>query len=239
MTEQQFDKLRELLDSSNAPDNSTELDQLILSAAHQHAADTKKEQQKQHKKELAHRRLMSWLTTVLQAGLVQAAVLSVTLTLSLFFVFGQITKVDEVILTKDNSLNYHESLKERTPVNSYAYKKPDNLLADSFTTIPKPTLEINEAPHMASSREQVLAQMQTPDIQALLDDMQFEHQTDRQLAESAITIAMSEIKFMLHAGDIETARQRYALLKDMCSVCELPDTLEALAANYNVQPRRG
>lgn len=237
MTEQQFEKLKQLLDASDAPQNSEALDQTILSAAHQHAAQTKKQQHKQQKQQLAHRRFMSWLTNVLQAGLIQAAVLSVTLTLALFFVFGQITQVDEVTFVADNSLEYHESLRRNPPVASFGQQ--NNYIQDSFSERPNQSFETVEAPQMVSSREQIVAQMQLPNIQSLLDGMVFEHQTDRQLAESAIALAMNDISFMLNAGDLDTARQRYALLKDTCRVCELPDTLEALAQNYGSMPERG
>jgi len=233
MTEQQFEKLKELLHSSDASDNSNQLDQKILSAAHQQAVQAKQEQQNQR----AHRRMMSWLTSILQAGLIQAAVLSVTLTLALFFVFGQIIHADAPVLLSNDFSTHNDVRNQNLPVITFT--RSNNRVANSNIETQTHSFEVLDAPEMVSSRDQLLEQMQLPDIDTLLDDMIFDDQNDRQLAQSTITLAISDINSMLNTGELETARQRYAELKKSCEVCELPDTLEALAASYRVSPSRG
>ena len=67
-----------------------------------------------------------------------------------------------------------------------------------------------------------------PDTEELLAGLVFSPTADQNSVRNSIALAMDEIRFLLLDGEIDNARSRYALLKENCSDCDLPDTLEAL-----------
>ena len=230
MTEQQFEKLKTLLDSSHAPDNSTQLDNKILSAAKQNIAQPTHNRVQESSKSNLRISSVSWFARFFQTGLIQSAVLSVTLTLALFFVLGQILKTDpEKSYVKKPVSEYEHSSQALSEIQ-FATQE-ESVAANLDTPITVVNTPLPE-PDFSDPRDQILAQMSVPDIQALLNDMNFNQQSDRQFAQSLISLAMSDIQFMLEVGNLDNARQRYAQLKQNCNVCTLPNTLEELALEY-------
>ena len=109
MTEQQFEKLKTLLNSSRAPENSTELDNKILGAA-KYNIEQSARRHEEAPESISHMSLIaSWFARFFQRGLIQSAVLSVTLTLTLFFVLGQILKTDQESSYVKNPLQSNEN----------------------------------------------------------------------------------------------------------------------------------
>ena len=230
MTEQQFEKLKTLLNSSRAPENSTELDHKILGAA-KYNIERSAHRHEEASESISHTSLIaSWFARFFQRGLIQSAVLSVTLTLTLFFVLGQILKTDQESSYAKNPLRSNEN-NTGLLLDIQLTKQEKNVSDNKGTPIIEAQTTLPE-PEVLDPRDQILAQMTVPDIQALLNDMNFNQQSDRQFAQSLISLAMNDIQFMLEVGNLDNARQRYAQLKKSCDVCTLPNTLEDLALEY-------
>ena len=222
MTEQQFEKIKTLLDASAPILSSTELDNTILNAAVQQAELNKQTQAPKQRLNHLSTTLVAWLRELHQHSLAQAAVLSTALTLAVFVGMAQLLKSGQA-----PSL----SASEQTTIE-FQTSGPD-ISKDSMavrTTPVMPIVEFN-MPETQHARDQILANMPLPDIQLLLSDTVLLSTNDRPFAENVISIAMTDIRFMLDNGQLDDARTRYAALKERCAKCALPDSLEALVAN--------
>jgi len=49
--------------------------------------------------------------------------------------------------------------------------------------------------------------------------------------EQSISFALADIRGMICLGELDDARERYAQLKESCTACRLPSTLELLVLN--------
>ena len=218
MTEQQFEKLKTMLQSSDAPENSPELDSSILGAAKQQA----EQYQQSEKRTSSKNNSTNWFVSLLQGSYAQAAVLSVALTLAVFFGLGQMLKPDS-----DDLFAHTNGQKDHTEI-TFVVPQKSSVLTHQTPLIPDALPE----PLITDAREQILAQMNTLNVGELLDSMNFDQQKDRQFAESLVILAMTDIQFMLKNGKLNNARQRYVELKERCDVCRLPNTLDALALQF-------
>jgi len=219
MTEQQIKQLKEILDLSQCAENSSELDQRILQAA----------QAKTLLSESDNDEKSTWVNgfkRILAHGFSQAAVASLIFTFALFLGMGYVTKVD------NNSI----STKQQLGLEEYIdiTDKKDNKKTTQIA-ISKPDFIINQAPQTENMRDALLAKMTIPNTQLLLDDTQFPQLSDRDLARDAINMAMNDIQFMINQGAFNEARLRYARLKESCQGCSLPESLDAMALNSQIQ----
>lgn len=221
MTEQQFEKIKSLLDASAPIQSSSELDNKILNAAVQQADLNKQaEMTKQNPTRLVEI-LLSWLGNLKQNGFAQAAALSTVLTLVIFVGMAQL-----LISEQEPSL----AVSEQTAIEFEITDAGVNKDSMAMRAVPvTPVVEFT-MPETQKARDQILASMPLPDIQLLLSDTVLSNSNDRQFSESLISIAMTDIRFMLDNGQLDDARVRYATLKDLCVECALPDSLEALVA---------
>ena len=89
------------------------------------------------------------------------------------------------------------------------------------------------------SKDEILAELDIPSADALLDTMEFSLAKDRPLARQALESALADINLMLNEGDWDDARKRYDRLRRSCMVCTLPPNLESLALNTQGLPGRG
>lgn len=218
MTEQQFDQMKRLLESSKGEQNSQALDQQILSEAAENVSSMKttKSINGWFSASFSYLRLNS-LNDYLQSGFVPSAVVSISLTLAVFFGLGQLLSIEITPLKNDQVLTQQQAIVEVDKGHAIKTNK-------------KHDIALVEKPILGEARAKVIAQMELPDIQSLLNEMTFEQTQDRTLAENAINIAMADIRSMLDLGRIDSARERYALLKLDCFKCSLPDSLDALVS---------
>ena len=221
MTEQQFERLKQHLDASSKQ-TSVDLDKSILHAAMQRAEQNETQQPdegKNTKKRLGNQ-LHNWLSGWLQTTAVQSAVVSVALTVFVFVGLALTIKPEQQTTISNSesmafTFNSTDQLDDKTQRND-----------DVKALIQK--VEPLQMPVTQQGRDQILAQMSLPDVQTLLEAMEFEQHDDRQSAESVISIAMQDIRIMIENQNLNGARVRYAGLKQRCAKCSLPESLEAL-----------
>ena len=225
MTEQQFEKIKELLDASKPAQSSTELDNKILTMAAQQLDQDKQQQVRGQIFAGSFKKVLSWLQKFTQNGIAQAAVLSTALTLVVFVGMAQLLKVEQ---------GSSFTASEQTTLEFKVSSKIVNETLPARTKVALPTIEF-EMPETQQARDQILASMPLPDINSLLNDVVSQDSRDRQFTQSVVSVAMKDIRFMLDNGQLDDARVRYAKLKKRCTECSLPDTLEALVviANYS------
>jgi len=219
MTEQQFEKIKSLLDKSQTLESSSELDALILDSAAQQADLNKQLVTDDQASVYSFKAILVWLRRLSQGGVAQAAVLSLVFTLAVFAGMAQLLKTDKALLvagTEETMLEF-----EANPVVSITERQ--------VTKPIKPELEFT-MPETQFGRDQILASMSLPDIQSLLSEIVQPVNGDREFAKSQITIAMADIGLLLNDGKYDGARIRYAQLKEHCLECALPESLEALVA---------
>ena len=226
MTEQQFEKIKALLDASTPLQTSSKLDNKILSMAAQQVDQDKQQQARGQMSAGSYKKVLSWLQKLTQNGIAQAAVLSTALTLVVFVGMAQLFKIEQ-------GPSFVAS--EQTTVEFEVSSKRVDETAPVRTAIALPTIEF-EMPETQQARDQILANMPLPDINSLLNDIVLQDSSDRQFTQSVVSIAMKDIRFMLDNGQLNDARVRYARLKEHCPECELPDSLEALVVITNNSP---
>lgn len=227
MTEQEFEQVKGLLKAAPVDENSSSLDEQILSAARHHSALAS-----------GHVPQGSWLSQFLrseplkalgrflQSGFIPSAAVSLALTVAVFFGFGQLLSIE----TQPPRLSVHEVPLIKAQISDDA--KQVAIRVDS-----KQEIVVVQKPELELAREQIVAQMTLPDIQVLLNTMAFGGVNDRQLAESALRVAMHDIRQLLDRGNVMNARERYAQLRQMCVACTLPDSLEGLALVAELPPQ--
>lgn len=205
MTEQQIENLKNILSSTDELTNSKELDAKILKAAKLNVPAKK---QFFDTFGFKHQSL-SFIST---------AALSVLLTTGIIFSLSYVVTNDRI-------------LDEKRPVasNTTIEEREIDLLNTTPVQIKK-QIDLFDKPITEPARAQILAGMQSSDIAVLLDEMSFAHLDERLLAERAITEAMQDIRFMVMDDQLNSARERYERLRRSCSVCTLPETLEALVS---------
>lgn len=216
MTEQQVKKLKDLLDATDAPINSAELDSRIM-----RAASTQAEQRNR-----SHRDNKPFLG-FMSSSLFTAAVLSLLMTAGVFIALSQ-------IVNTGNQSNIAAQSKTAIEINfgSGAALKAHKPVSSDSTQVAVRLDELSPTPTDSSqTRDQILAQMSLPDGQDVLGGMEFLLEADRVLAEQSVQLAMSDIRTMIGQGQLKSARERYERLRQSCDVCSLPSTLEALVLN--------
>ena len=204
MTEHQLNRLKKHLDSS-AESTPSNLDNDILKAA-----QLKLEQNTENKQ--TH----SWLNRLIKSSFAQAGLVSVALTMLFFVSFALLVKPNSSPNIKSESYVIEFEHGKKAPQT--AIKNTSEYIVDEL-----------EMPETQQGRDQLLAQVALPDVDALLAEMGFDE--DQGHEKSLINIAMSDIRFMLDNDRFDNARLRYAQLKQRCEDCPLPDTLEALLIN--------
>ena len=238
MTEHQIDKLKMLLDASNALDNSPELDQRILRAAGQNINNVKKinneeiaQSTETHNENTPSsyndESSLYWALSGLKSSVFQAAALSVVITVSLLLVISQVVMVEPEPIASDSSkpqpsIYFEPSGRLDEPINNDSINLVDRRLTEPQIT----------QPESIDARNQVLAQMNLPSVETVLNDMPFTQPDHRLSAQKVVRIAMADIRLMLDSGKLSRARLRYAQLKDSCLECTLPETLDDFASNY-------
>jgi len=214
MTEQQFEQLTQRLKAS-AKQSPESLDQAILANANAVA------EQNQRQVTATKPKKTSWISNLFQTTFAQSAFVSVALTVAVFATLALLIKPDQQESTlASDSKNIEFDLVRQSPNESTGLEinrpKVDAL---------RPQIAM---PQTQQARDQILAQMPLPDVQALLDEMDFSAQHDRQLTQSMISLAMDDIRVLIDNQNLEGARVRYARLIESCESCPLPNTLEAL-----------
>ncbi len=204
MTEHQIETLRNLLAGSNAVSNSEELDNKILEHARASVA--------------AKPRREGWLSGI---GFLTPAMLAIVLTLGLFFWMGQLVSVDQVQVAKQSPI---EAL-EFDHVNDSGV----NTLEEHISSIDRPErVAVLPRPEQTQAANNILFEYELPTTEALLANMILAPDLDSNEVEHSITLALSDIQIMIHQRQFDDARIRYAMLKQSCQGCRLPNTLEAL-----------
>ena len=209
MTEQQIKQLKTLLEASQAQDNSEELDRRVLAAA-----QSKTEMRALQATSEPRRNLLPGLGT---AG---TAALSVLVTIAVFLGMSRVLDVEQspVPLAERSS-----DLKvESTVVDGVAGLPMQK-------TIVRPPAPLQYPGMSKDARDRMLVDLELPSTIDLLDSMEFSLTRDRSFAASAIDEALADINSMIGSGELDDARKRYERLRRWCDVCQLPDTLEALA----------
>lgn len=213
MTEQQINNLGKILASSETIESSSQLDKIILTAAHQN---------KPIKKSFSlfngfHFQPLSFASSV---------VLSIAFTIFIFAGMGQLISIEHPSLANE----------ELTPNNqTLAVTEKKSTSVESATL--KPEI-ISQAPMTPKARDQLLVEMALPDTKYLLNRMEFSFIEERDQAETSITAALGDIQLMIADGELNDARQRYERLRRSCETCSLPVTLEALVLNANAGTTR-
>ena len=217
MTEQQFEQLKQRLDAS-ATQSPASLDDTILAKAEVVA------EQNQNQEIVSNTRSekTSWLLNFFQTTFAQSAFVSIALTAAVFATLALLIKPahqeESTITFESNKIEFdlvHES------TNGLNGLQNDHMK----TKVLIPTIEM---PQTQQGRDQILAQMPLPNVQVLLDEMDFAAQHERELTHSVISLAMEDIRVMIDNNNLNGARVRYARLKESCASCPLPSSLEAL-----------
>jgi len=219
MTEQQIKNLQELLNDSSVEklDGSTdndlsELDAKLLNAAKQYVPV----------KKASYLSILFERFSFRSFGFINAMALSVMLTLGLLFVLGQLTQLDDSLILASGEIPQGEKVveKERGQLTK-------TVILDSA-----------ERPVSMNVRDQILLDMKLPDAQILVNEMQFSLADEKQIASVAISNALFDIRLMINDGELNNARQRYERLRKNCVVCVLPNSLEAVVLNFNLDSNR-
>jgi len=211
MTEQQIRQLQELLDSSDALENSSELDATILRAAKANVrnADT-------------NRFSSLSIFGLISPSVFTAVAASLVLTVGVFIMMSQVIITDkELKVVKDSPMPVEL---EFSPNKVTDKVDPARALNRPRTVAQTPTSSMQ-------ARDQILADMSLPDVRQVISTMEFSLDADRALAQQSLQLAMNDIRSMIGQGRLNNARQRYERLRESCEVCTLPNTLEALVLN--------
>lgn len=222
MTEQQIEQMKSLLADSDRQQNSAQLDEKILHAA----ARTAQQRQSPTRQETSVRRSFGSLVT---------ASLAVLLTGGAFLLMSKMVEVNEpgpLVQGESDELQLVLEAQPVIPQQSASIVTPDptELLPKELPPTVNPYYR---------SKDEILAELDIPSADALLDSMEFSLAKDRPLARQALELALADIDLMLNEGEWDDARKRYDRLRRACTVCTLPPTLEAMALNTQDLPDRG
>ena len=217
MTEQHLNTLKELLASSKEVQNSAELDATILAASLANAP-------------VARNVTSSW-HAVFPLNSVATAAVSITICMGVLLAMSQIISSDRN--TEPYALTPNVSSELIIEVAPNHYPEPPILdgTLDGTGSIVKPRLPPEFGGR--TTQDQILAGIELPSAQALLEGKEFSFADERSLTESSLSGALADINQMLRSGALNEARDRYDRLRRSCSVCDLPTSLEALALATN------
>ena len=209
MTEQQLDTLKNLLASSEKIENSAELDAAILAASIERAPRT-------------NRTISNWLHLFPINSLASAA-LSITICGGVLLGMSQVISLQPKpvpdILTPPLASSLTIELGPGGSTTSDAIDRSSVLI--------KP--ELPPQFEGRTKQDQLLANLELPSVQTLLEGKEFSFADERSRTEESLRDALADINHMLRNGDLNDARDRYDKLRRSCSVCNLPSSLEALA----------
>jgi len=226
MTEKQLEKLKQHLDVTNKQ-SPTLLDEAILAQA-KVAAEKRQLEQTQEQEPTTNTSSgnKSWLSSLFQTTFAQSAFVSVVLTVSVFTALALLIKPqhqEPLVISETKNIEF--DLVQKPSLGTS--RSHENNSKNKRLQLSEYMAQV-KMPETQQGRDQILAQMPLPDVQTLLDEMEFSAQQDRQLTKSLISLAMEDIRVMIDMKNLNEARVRYARLKDNCVSCPLPDSLEAL-----------
>lgn len=222
MTEQHINTLKELLASSKKVENSAELDAKILAAA-------------RTKKTTVKNTRTNWLRFFPLRSL-STAVFSITICVGVLLAMSQIISID-------NNQNSYVSVANgpsELVLEIFPSESTKPLILNGTSDRPESIKNPGLPPEFGgrTTQNQILAGLELPTAQALLEGKEFSFADERSLLESSLSGALADINQMLRSGALNDARDRYDRLRRSCSVCDLPSSLEALAlANDNSTSR--
>ena len=209
MTEQQIDKLKTVLEASSQKQTTPELDEKIL-----HHAKVRAELQQNIAQSANSRPSQSG-----PFGNFAIAFSALVCTVAILFGLAEMTSVTEPSFSLNEPTDKSIALidvaqttqQAQTPTIVEALKRPAEEASSSIFD------------------EEVIAEIVLPSARQVVDGIQFNISQDRQYAEQVISQALGDINQLLNAGNLATARRRYQQLREGCTSCSLPQTLEALA----------
>lgn len=208
MTEHQINQLKSILSDSKLGPNSAELDERILQAA----------KQQQHQVRTAKPSLFS-LTYL------QPAIFAVVITVCTFIGMGYVvSNKNEANLAFEPSPDLKM---ENTPV------------LEVIEPISRPNrIEVTKRPVLSKqAMDQILLALELPDSSELIAEMEFSVDVDQSQVAENLYLALSDIREMIHMGELDDARERYAQLRESCDDCDLPGSLEALVLSSQERNR--
>ena len=212
MTEQQIKHLEKILNHSKADLETPELDKKILLAA-------------KTKTSTNSRPINFNPFNLIQFGFLGSATLSIMITAGIFFTLNRIISVER-----------SSSILSADPITLNKQNQQRNVTQSTQTPeiISRPDHIVIAVPTTQHARDQILMEMDLPDIKTLLSKMESPLSKDIILTENLIVQAMDDIRLMISNGKLNNARQRYDELKRYCISCSLPESLEALVLNNRI-----
>ncbi len=210
MTEDQIEHLKTLLDDSLTGETSAEMDKAVLSAAHKQANRNKRQN------------VMIWLPDL---SIFSSAAVAVILTMGIFLTLGKAISPEESTFVGTVSMVPNTLMDE-----SLVPELREQIVRPSYPALP---------PMSAQQRDAVLMSVTLPDTQDLLEQMELSLNRERLQLAGEIRTALFEINALLESGDLNNARRRYDRLRRVCTVCQLPESLDALALSRLKPPARG
>lgn len=214
MTEHEVKALKSILDQAKPGVTPNELDQKILLAADEQAAYLK-----------AKRSQKRWMGALREHQLpinLGPAVLSITMTAMVFFGLSKLFTV---------SPTETPVLTNNTPTEIIIETANEEITTLDDTELYPSDVFLDASPLAINSRDQILAEIQLPSTDRMLQGMQFDQSSDRLLAMELVTQAMVDIRSLLVSGEFNRARNRFEQLRERCDVCTLPKSLEVLVLN--------
>lgn len=226
MTEQQIQQLKKLLENSSHNENSTELDHAILGKAQAMSEQRQRLNTQASGQTQSIRGLSHWFATF---GFMRSAALSVALTVAVFWGLNKAISVDHQAQPLIANNSSFDDLAYVTRVDN----RPKG--AQSLSKFDRPVYAPGTSPQLLTIdvRDQILAEMEFPETQRVLDSIALSLDENRMTTEAVVVQAMTDIKDMIREGQLNNARDRYNLLLLACGQCALPDTLEALVLNLD------
>jgi len=209
MTEHQIKYLKSILTDSKLAENSAELDQKVLQAAHQQASLLR---------EKKSTRTWWFGSSALQSALSVLLIAICLFTGMSYWVSGP-QKDDSVgNLAQDSRLNFEIELTDSSkPIESLV--KPSRI-------------QVAERPAFSKEQsDQILLDTALPEPAELIASLDFSIEIDQAQMSQNIGLALSDINGMIRMGRLDGARERYAQLRDSCIDCGLPSSLELLVLN--------
>jgi len=211
MTETQIEQLKKVLADSSLPDNSAELDDAILTSAHQAVQQRVKPD-----------RHASRVFDLLPIAFLRTASLAIVFTVSVFLAMGQLVSVDHEAI----ELNKIATLSSPNATMNTVAAEQTTIASSQDRPLSRSNIALKPLPS-GLSRDQILLNFELSDSEELLATLSFEFNQsslDRNKAE----LAMVDINSLIQVGELDNARKRYGDFINRCIACGLPETLEDL-----------
>lgn len=208
MTEHQIRHLKSILTDSKLGANSAQLDEKILQAAEQHS-DVRVVTPKR--------------SLILGSAYLQPAVFAIVITIATFIGMDYMVSNEPVHSAALDGQERQPIRVESSPLldpameNRGSHRKPDRISVAKRPERSKQALD------------QILLKSELPETAALMANMDIN--VDLAEMEQSISFALADIRGMICLGELDDARERYAQLKESCTACRLPSTLELLVLN--------